>query len=66
MLRQSRLSANDKGDNEMKPGTVHILPGICLIAEENPGKTSTRRPSDEGWYCFSTFTLQFINPISLK
>ena len=30
--------ANDKGDNEMIPGAVHRSPGICLTAEENPGK----------------------------
>ena len=33
--RVSRLSANDKGDNEMIPGTVHISPAIYLTAEEN-------------------------------
>ena len=27
--------ANDKGDNEMILGAVHISPGICLTAEEN-------------------------------
>ena len=32
------LVANDKGDYEMIPGTVHKFPGICLTAEENPGK----------------------------
>ena len=26
--------ANDKGDNEMIPGTVHKYPVICLTAEE--------------------------------
>ena len=30
--------ANDKGDNEMIPGVVHRSHGICLMAEENPGK----------------------------
>ena len=30
--------ANDKGENEMIPGAVHRSPGICLTAEENPGK----------------------------
>ena len=30
--------ANDKGDNEMILGAVHRTPGICLAAEENPGK----------------------------
>ena len=32
---QSRLSASDKGDNEIIPGAVHIYPGIYLTAEEN-------------------------------
>ena len=31
-------AANDKGDNEMIPGTVHRYPGICLTDEKNPGK----------------------------
>ena len=35
--RQSYLSANDKGDNEMIPEAVHRSV-ICLTAEENPGK----------------------------
>ena len=30
--------ANDKGDNEMILGAVHRSPGICLTAEEYPGK----------------------------
>ena len=30
--------ANDTGDNEMIPGAVHKSPGICLTAEEIPGK----------------------------
>ena len=30
--------ANDKGDNEMTLGAVHISPDICLTAEENPRK----------------------------
>ena len=33
-----RLSADDKCDNEMKPGAVHISPGIYLTGEENAGK----------------------------
>jgi hypothetical protein len=33
--RQSRLSANDKGDNEMKPAAVYRSSGIYLIAEES-------------------------------
>ena len=36
---QSRLSANDKGDNEIIPRTVLRSPGIYLKAEENPGKS---------------------------
>ena len=40
--------ANDKGDNEMILGAVHRSPGIRLTAEENPQKTSVRRPSNEG------------------
>ena len=36
--RQSFLSANVKGDNEMIPGTVHRSPGIYLTAEKNTGK----------------------------
>ena len=35
----------------MISGAVHRSPGICLIAEENPRKISSRRQSDEG-YCF--------------
>ena len=31
--------ANDKSDNEMVLGAVHISPGICLTAEENPRKS---------------------------
>ena len=33
LLRVSRQPANDKGDNEMTPWTVHRSPGIYLIAE---------------------------------
>ena len=42
----SDTGANDKGDNEMIPGAVHRYPGICLTAEENPGKPQLgdRRP----------------------
>ena len=29
---------DDKGNNEMIPGTVHRFPGVCLTAEEKPGK----------------------------
>ena len=37
-IRPLTSVANDKGDNEMIPGTVHRSPGIYPIAEENPGK----------------------------
>ena len=43
--RQSRPSANDKGDNEMIPGALHRSPGIYFKAEKNPRVTSARRPS---------------------
>ena len=33
--RQSRISANDKSDNEMIPRAVQRSPGIYLTAEEN-------------------------------
>ena len=33
--------ANDKSDNEIKPGAVHRSPGIYLTAEDNPGKLPT-------------------------
>ena len=33
--RQPRLSANDKGENEMKPGAVLRFLGIYLMAKEN-------------------------------
>ena len=36
----SRLSANDKGNNEIIPGTKHRSPGIYLTAEEKPGNLS--------------------------
>ena len=36
--RQSHLSANDNGDNEMTQKAVHRFASICLAAEENPGK----------------------------
>ena len=31
-------ATNDKDDYEMIPGAWHRSPGICLTAEENPGK----------------------------
>ena len=36
--RQSRPSANDKGDNEMKLVALHRSPSIWLTTEETPGK----------------------------
>ena len=33
--RQSRLSANNKDDNEMKPAAEHRLSGIYFKAEQN-------------------------------
>ena len=38
MSRHSRLSADFNGDNAIKPGSVHISPGIYLMTEENPIK----------------------------
>jgi hypothetical protein len=40
MSRQSRLTVNDKGANEIGliQKAVHRSPGIYLTAEENPGK----------------------------
>ena len=32
--RVSRMSANDKGDNDMIPRTVHRSPGIYLVPDE--------------------------------
>ena len=40
MSRQSRLSTNDKGDNEMISGVVHKFSGIYLTAEETPENLS--------------------------
>ena len=36
ILCQSRLSANNIGDNEMNPRAVDRSPGIYLMVEENP------------------------------
>jgi hypothetical protein len=44
---QSLLSANDKGDNNVKPGAVHRSPDISLRLSE-PCKASAKRSSDEG------------------
>ena len=38
--RQSRMSANHKGDYEMIPGAVLRSPGIYIKAEENPKNLS--------------------------
>ena len=51
LARVSRLSANDKIDNEMVPGAVHRSPGIYLTARvfENRIKRQIFGPkSDEG------------------
>ena len=40
LSRQSLLSANDKGDNDVKPGTMQISHGIYFTAEENPENPS--------------------------
>ena len=32
------LVTNDKGDNEIFLGAMHRSPGICLMAEKNPGE----------------------------
>ena len=34
--RQSRLSDNDKGNNQVKPGVMHRSHGIYLMAEKTP------------------------------
>ena len=44
---QSRLSANDKGNNEMIPGAVQRSPGIYLTAERNSGKPQLGDEGDE-------------------
>ena len=42
MSRQSHLSANDKGDNEVIPGAVLRSPDIYLTAEKKPVKPKLR------------------------
>ena len=44
VLRQSHLSASNKGDNEVKQGAGHRSPGVGW---GNPWKTSARKPSDD-------------------
>ena len=44
---KSCLSTNEKGDNEVNLGAVHISPGIYIMYQEKPQKTSARRLSDE-------------------
>ena len=56
MSRQSCLSANDKGVNEMSAQISWHLP-YSLV---KPWKTSVRRPYDEGWatsYCLKKGSL---------
>ena len=43
VLRQSKLSENDKVVNEIKLDSVHRFPEIHFMTEENPRKTSARR-----------------------
>ena len=38
LSRQSYLSVNIKGDNQMIPEVVNRYPGICSTAEKNTGK----------------------------
>ena len=47
MSCHSRLSVNDKDANKVKPGAMNGSPGIYLIGDESPEKTSASRPSDE-------------------
>ena len=42
MSRQSRLSTNDKGDNEMKTGAVHRSAGIYFMTEQNSRQPQLR------------------------
>ena len=44
MPRQSRLSANDKGDNAATPGTIQRSRGVYLAAEETPARRRSDRP----------------------
>ena len=44
--RQTHLTANDKGDNEMIPAAVHRTPDIYLTTEENSGNL---KPWDCRW-----------------
>ena len=42
--RQLHQSADEKGDNEMKPEAVHKHPGIYLMVDENPGIPHSKMP----------------------
>ena len=42
LVTSSHLSANDKGDNQMKPRDGHISSGLYVKAEKNDGKTLLR------------------------
>ena len=46
LSQMSYHSATDKGDNEVKPGTMHRSPGIYLTAQLR--KTSASRSFDKG------------------
>ena len=48
MSDQSRMSANDKGGNEVNPGFVHRSPGILNHGRVKLLKTSARRSFEEG------------------
>ena len=50
-----RLSVNDKGDNEIIPGSVHRSPGIYLKAKDNPGNPQVR---DRRWRLWVQSSLQ--------
>ena len=54
-LSESRLSANYKDDNEVKPRGVHRSRDIYLMVAEN--LENLRRPSDDG--CATTHRLKW-------
>ena len=53
--------ANDKGDNEMISWAVHRSPGICLTAEENPGKPQLGDSLMKGMCDIRYIQLQCVN-----
>ena len=60
--RQSRLSANVEGDNEMIPMAVHTNHAFTLWLRK-PQKTSARRQSDEN--CVTSYRLR-LGPLPLN